>query len=123
MAVGPFSLPKMHPVGGVRLGPCAAGIRPPDPRDLVVNDCVAGTQASATFTQNQFCAAPVLLARAHLSQSAPRALLINTGYANAGTGESGYQDALACCAALARQMQYEVTQVLPFSTGVISERL
>jgi glutamate N-acetyltransferase/amino-acid N-acetyltransferase len=113
----------MYPVAGIRLGTCAAGIRRPGRPDLVVIDCAPGTKTAATFTQNQFCAAPVLLARAHLSVSAPRALLINTGYANAGTGKPGYQDALACCTALAGQMRYTAEQILPFSTGVIGERL
>ena len=123
MAVGLSGLPRLYPVAGIRLGTAAAGIRRAGRPDLVVIDCVPGTNTVATFTRNQFCAAPVLLARAHLSVSAPRALLINTGYANAGTGEPGYQDALACCTALARQMHYAVPQVLPFSTGIIGERL
>src|SRR5229473_4215817 len=123
MAVGLSGLPKLYPVAGIRLGTYAAGIRRAGRPDLVVIDCAPGTNTVATFTQNQFCAAPVLLARTHLSVSAPRALLINTGYANAGTGRPGYQDALVCCAALAEQMHYAVEQVLPFSTGVIGERL
>ncbi len=123
MAVGLSDPSKLHPVAGIRLGAQAAGIRRAGRPDLVVIDCAPGTQAAATFTQNQFCAAPVLLARAHLSACLPRALLINSGYANAGTGEPGYQDALACCRALADRMHYTVEQVLPFSTGVIGERL
>src|SRR6266849_8133575 len=116
MAVGLSGLPKLYPVAGVRLGTCAAGIRRAGRPDLVVIDCAPGTKAVATFTQNQFCAAPVLLARTHLSVSAPRALLINTGYANAGTGRPGYQDALASCAALAEQMHYAVVLKLTAST-------
>jgi glutamate N-acetyltransferase/amino-acid N-acetyltransferase len=123
MAVGLEELPTLHPVRGIRLGTAAAGIRKRDRRDLVVIECAPGTQAAATFTRNRFCAAPVVLARAHLAQRLPRALLINTGFANAGTGEPGMQDAQACCAALARAMSCADEEVLPFSTGVIGERL
>ncbi|MEW6330899.1 MAG: bifunctional glutamate N-acetyltransferase/amino-acid acetyltransferase ArgJ, partial [Pseudomonadota bacterium] len=100
-----------------------AGIRKKDRRDLVVMECAPGTLAAATFTQNRFCAAPVTVAREHLAMTAPRALLINTGFANAGTGEPGLEDARACCAALARQLNCRAEEVLPFSTGVIGERL
>lgn len=123
MAVGLHGLPVLHPVPGIRLGTTAAGIRKKDRRDLVVIECTPGTQASATFTQNRFCAAPVTVAREHLAKRAPRALLINTGFANAGTGEPGMEDARACCEALASGMNCRATEILPFSTGVIGERL
>lgn len=123
MAVGLHGLPVLHPVPGIRLGTAAAGIRKKDRRDLVVIECAPGTRASATFTQNRFCAAPVTVAREHLARSAPRALLINTGFANAGTGAPGMEDARACCEALASKVNCRVTEVLPFSTGVIGERL
>jgi len=123
MAVGLHDLPTLHPVTGVRLGTAAAGIRKKDRRDLVVIECAAGTRTAATFTKNRFCAAPVTVAREHLAQTAPRALLINTGFANAGTGTPGLQDARTCCAALARQIGCADSEVLPFSTGVIGERL
>ena len=123
MAVGLKELPVLHPIAGIRLGTTAAGIRKKDRRDLVVIECAPGTQASATFTQNRFCAAPVTVAREHLARNAPRALLINTGFANAGTGEPGMKDARACCEALASGMNCRVTEILPFSTGVIGERL
>ncbi len=123
MAVGLHGLPDLHPVPGIRLGTTSAGIRKKDRSDLVVIECTAGTQVAATFTQNRFCAAPVTVAREHLAKSAPRALLINTGYANAGTGEPGIEDARACCEALASQLGCETTKILPFSTGVIGERL
>ncbi len=113
----------MHPVPGIRLGAAAAGIRKPNRRDLVVIECTAGTQVAAVFTKNRFCAAPVIVAREHLAKRMPRALLINTGFANAGTGEPGVADARACCEALARKLGCTPEEVLPFSTGVIGERL
>jgi glutamate N-acetyltransferase/amino-acid N-acetyltransferase len=123
MAVGLKELSALHPVAGTRLGTTAAGIRKKDRRDLVVIECAPGTQVAASFTRNRFCAAPVTVAREHLAGAAPRALLINTGFANAGTGEPGLEDARACCAALARQMNCRAEEILPFSTGVIGERL
>ena len=123
MPVGLKELPTLHPVPGVRLGTTTAGIRKQGRRDLVVIECTPGTKAAAVFTQNRFCAAPVIVAREHLAKSAPCALLINTGCANAGTGAPGIEDARACCAALARELGCSATEVLPFSTGVIGERL
>jgi glutamate N-acetyltransferase/amino-acid N-acetyltransferase len=123
MAVGLKELPVLHPVPGIRLGTAAAGIRKKDRRDLVVIECAPGTRAAAVFTRNRFCAAPVTVARRHLTQAAPRALLVNTGYANAGTGDPGLEDALACCRALAKPLGCAPHEVLPFSTGVIGERL
>jgi len=123
MAVGLKELPVLHPVAGIRLGTAMAGIRKKDRRDLVVIACAPGTQAAASFTQNRFCAAPVTVAREHLAGSTPRALLINTGFANAGTGELGLEDTRACCAALAQQLNCRTEEILPFSTGVIGERL
>ncbi|HLD13289.1 MAG TPA: bifunctional ornithine acetyltransferase/N-acetylglutamate synthase, partial [Burkholderiales bacterium] len=123
MPVGLTGLPPLHPVPGIRLGTARAHIRKPDRRDLVVIECAPGTRAAAVFTQNRFCAAPVIVAREHLGQFTPRALLINTGFANAGTGEPGLADARASCAALARVLKCQPHEVLPFSTGVIGERL
>ena len=123
MAVGLKELPALYPVPGIRLGTTAAGIRKKDRRDLVVIECAPGTQVAATFTRNRFCAAPVTVAREHLAQHAPRALLINTGFANAGTGAPGLEDARACCAALAGRLNCQAGEILPFSTGVIGERL
>lgn len=122
MAVGLHGLPSLAPVTGVRLGTTAAGIRKKDRRDLVLIECTPGTRAAATFTRNRFCAAPVIVAREHLAKTAPRALLINTGFANAGTGEPGLQDARACCEALAERLGCRADEILPFSTGVIGER-
>jgi glutamate N-acetyltransferase/amino-acid N-acetyltransferase len=123
MAVGLKELPLLHPVPGIRLGTTAAGIRKQGRRDLVVLECAPGTCVAATFTRNRFCAAPVTLARAHLAKAAPRALLINTGFANAGTGAPGLEDARACCRALATTLRCAPEEILPFSTGVIGERL
>lgn len=123
MAVNLQPLPDLLPVAGIRIGTTAAGLRRQNRRDLVVIECAAGTRAAAVFTQNRFCAAPVLVARDHLALAGPRALVINTGFANAGTGEPGRQDALAICDELARQLGVDTTEILPFSTGVIGERL
>jgi glutamate N-acetyltransferase / amino-acid N-acetyltransferase len=122
MAVGLAEPVALHPIAGVRLGTAAAGLRKPDRRDVVVIECAPGTEAAAVFTRNRFCAAPVLVARAHLGRAAPRALLINTGFANAGTGEPGLKDAEATCSALAQLLGCASHEILPFSTGVIGER-
>jgi len=122
MPVGLTGLPALYPVSGIRLGTTAAALRKKDRRDLVVIECAAGTHAAATFTRNRFCAAPVTVAREHLARTAPRALLINTGFANAGTGQAGLDDARACCAELAKQLGCQASEILPFSTGVIGER-
>ena len=123
MAVGLRDLPMLYPISGIRLGVAAAGIRKQNRRDLTVIVGAPDTRIAATFTKNRFCAAPVTVAREHLAKTAPRALLINTGFANAGTGAPGIEDARACCAALAKLLDCRREQVLPFSTGVIGERL
>lgn len=126
MAVGPETVPQVvHPVAGVRIGVAAAGIRKKNRRDVVVFELAAGSAVAATFTKNQFCAAPVLVAKEHLAATAPRLLLVNTGCANAGTGAPGLADARESCVALARAAGagVQATEVLPFSTGVIGERL
>ncbi|MGD2112009.1 MAG: bifunctional glutamate N-acetyltransferase/amino-acid acetyltransferase ArgJ [Gammaproteobacteria bacterium] len=117
------ALPELHPVAGVRLGTCAAGIRKPGRPDLVVMTLDEGSACAAVFTRNEFCAAPVLVAREHLARTAPACIIINTGNANAGTGAGGLADARACCAAAAELAQVEQAAVLPFSTGVIGEPL
>jgi glutamate N-acetyltransferase/amino-acid N-acetyltransferase len=123
MAVGWKGLPTLHPVAGVWLGTAKAGIKKPDRSDLTVFELAPGSAAAATFTRNRFCAAPVQLARRHLAAAMPRYLLVNTGYANAGTGARGLADARACCEALAACTGCEAEAVLPFSTGVIGEPL
>ncbi len=114
----------LHPVQGVRIGVAMAGIRKANRRDLVVFALDAGTAVAGVFTQNRFCAAPVQLCREHLATGAGmRALLINTGNANAGTGADGLQRARRSCATLAALLGVQPAQVLPFSTGVIMETL
>jgi len=111
------------PVPGVRLGVTAAAIRKADRRDLTVIELTPGSRVAGVFTQNRFCAAPVTVCREHLSSGNIRALVINTGNANAGTGEQGLNDARATCKALAERLAVDPSQVLPFSTGVILEPL
>jgi glutamate N-acetyltransferase/amino-acid N-acetyltransferase len=113
----------MYPIPGLRLGTACAGIKQPDRRDLVVFELCEAASVAAVFTRNAFCAAPVIVARDHLAKAKPRYLLINTGNANAGTGEQGLADALTCCGALAQATGCAREAVLPFSTGVISESL
>jgi glutamate N-acetyltransferase/amino-acid N-acetyltransferase len=117
------TLPVLHPVPGFRLGTTCAGIKKADRRDLVVMELAEGSTVATVFTQNAFCAAPVIVARKHLNQTSPRYLLTNTGNANAGTGEQGIADAEACCDALAKSASCARETVLPFSTGVIGEAL
>ncbi|MEK7323362.1 MAG: bifunctional glutamate N-acetyltransferase/amino-acid acetyltransferase ArgJ [Pseudomonadota bacterium] len=123
MAVGLTGLPVLHPVPGLQLGTASAGIKKPGRRDIVLIDVPAGAHCAAVFTRNAFCAAPVLVAKRHLAASTPRYLLINTGNANAGTGEQGLRDAIACCEAMAGLAGVGAAEVLPFSTGVIGEPL
>ena len=112
------------PVKGIRLAAGAAGLRYENRDDVVLIEIDGGQAAvAAVMTRNQFLAAPITVAKEHLSNCVPRYLLINAGYANAGLGRLGLQDARACCRALAELAQVEIHQVLPFSTGVIGERL
>ncbi len=123
MAVGLSGLPKLHPVSGIRWGTAVAGIKRDGSTDIAVMEIVGGANCAAVFTRNAFCAAPVTIARRHLKQGSVRYLLINSGNANAGTGESGLEDAKASCFQLAGLTGCEGEQVLPFSTGVIGESL
>lgn len=109
-------------VPGVDLGVTAAGIRKPNRKDLLVVRLTPGTAVAAVFTRNRFCAAPVTLARKHI-RNAVRALVINTGNANAGTGDEGVRRAFTVCEALAGHLGCDARQILPFSTGVIMEPL
>jgi glutamate N-acetyltransferase/amino-acid N-acetyltransferase len=114
----------LFPVAGVRLGTAEAGIRKLDRRDLTLVEFAPGSRAAGVFTQNRCCAAPVTLCREHLAgDGAIRALVINTGIANAATGEQGMRAARATCAAVAELLGCEADEVLPFSTGVILEHL
>ena len=111
------------PVAGIRLGTACAGIKKENHRDLVLIELIEGTHTAAVFTQNAFCAAPVTISKTHLSETQPKYLLVNTGNANAGTGEQGLNDALECCNLVADISGANASQVLPFSTGVIGEYL
>jgi glutamate N-acetyltransferase/amino-acid N-acetyltransferase len=113
----------VYPVKGIQLATAAAGIRYADRDDLVVLECQPGSSCATVFTQNKFSAAPVQIAKSHITQSQPRALLINSGNANAGTGEEGMKNAVQCCELLATAIGCDVSEVLPYSTGVIGEQL
>jgi glutamate N-acetyltransferase/amino-acid N-acetyltransferase len=118
---------SLLPVKGVSLGVTQAGIRKADRKDLLVMQLEAGARVAGVFTQNRFCAAPVVVARQHLSMLDPdasiRALVVNTGCANAGTGREGLAAARQTCSELAERLGCSAAQVLPFSTGVIMEPL
>lgn len=115
---------SLLPVPGVQIGVAMAGVRKANRRDLVVVTLAEGSAAAGVFTTNRFCAAPVQLCQQHLASGQPiRALLINTGNANAGTGTDGFARAERSCVALAGLLGLNAQQVLPFSTGVIMETL
>lgn len=120
---------QLLPVAGASLGVAEANIKRPDRKDLLVMQLCDGARVAGVFTKNRFCAAPVIVAREHLARAAVtgsagiRALLVNTGNANAGTGEQGMRDARTSCAALAGLLGCKANQILPFSTGVIMEIL
>jgi len=116
---------SLKPVAGIELGIAKAEIRKPGRKDLLVVRIAEGARVGGVFTQNRLCAAPVIVAREHLSRAdaAPRALVVNTGNANAGTGKPGLDDARATCRSLAKLLGCDASQVIPFSTGVIMERL
>jgi glutamate N-acetyltransferase/amino-acid N-acetyltransferase len=114
---------SLHPVLGVELGIAMAGIKKPGRKDLLVMRLAPGAAVAGVFTRNRFCAAPVSLAKKHLTSNDIRALVVNTGNANAGTGKDGLKRALEVCEAIAEKLRSEPVQVLPFSTGVIMEPL
>ena len=115
---------RLYPIAGVRLGVTEAGVRKAGRKDLTVLLLEPGASVAGVFTQNRFCAAPVQICREHLQRATGvRAMLINTGNANAGTGEDGRQRAMRTCAALAGRLDLASAQILPFSTGVIMESL
>lgn len=125
----PVNLPApvaadLHPVAGVRIGVTEAGVRKANRKDLSVFLLDEGTTVAGVFTQNRFCAAPVQVSREHLAAGQGiRAMVINTGNANAGTGADGLARTRATCEALAKELNLAPTQILPFSTGVIMEPL
>ena len=120
----PPAAAQLLPVAGVFLGVTEANIKRENRKDLLVMQFSEGTRVAGVFTKNRFCAAPVIVARENLAaDQGIRALLVNTGNANAGTGEQGMQDARITCAALAGLLGCKAAQILPFSTGVIMEPL
>lgn len=115
---------EIFPVAGVEIGVTEAGIRKANRRDLTVFRLAEGTSVAGVFTRNRFCAAPVQVCQAHLAAGGPiSALVINTGNANAGTGEEGLKKAKDTCDALGKLLGVPASQILPFSTGVILEPL
>ncbi len=118
----------LKPIAGIELGFAEAGIKKPNRKDVLVMALAPTATVSGVFTTNRFCAAPVQVCKAHLeglqmTAGTMRALVVNTGNANAGTGDAGLADANATCAALAELLDCEPAQILPFSTGVILEPL
>ena len=116
---------SLHPVAGVELGVAQAGIRKANRNDLVLVRLAEGSSVAGVFTRNRFCAAPVQVCQEHLAAAAPavRAIVVNTGNANAGTGADGLARARQTCSAVAALLGLQASQVLPFSTGVIMEPL
>lgn len=123
MAVGHYPFPQMAVVPGVQWGTASAGIKKPGRIDLVVMGLAEGSRVAGVFTKNAFCAAPVTVSKEHLAQGNIRYLVINSGNANACTGEDGLADARLTCSKLAEAAGVKGQQVLPYSTGVIGERL
>lgn len=123
MAVGEHVWPVMHPIEGLTLGTSSAGVKYEGRTDVVVMGIAEGATVAGVFTQNAFCAAPVIVGRKHLATGDIRYFLINSGNANACTGERGLADAETCCDAVAQLTDIEARQVVPFSTGVIGEYL
>jgi len=123
MAVGLTQPDSLLPIRGIRLAAGACGIKANQQSDLVLIVADEGTQSAAVFTKNAYCAAPVKIARDHMEQATSNALLINSGNANAGTGEQGEEHVRQLCARVASELGFSSRQVLPFSTGVISEPL
>ena len=122
--LSPPDASELLPVAGLRLGVTEAGVRKANRKDLTVILLDPGCSVAGVFTQNRFCAAPVQVCREHLAQGTDiRAMVINTGNANAGTGADGLARARGTCAALAKILNISPAQVLPFSTGVIMESL
>lgn len=123
MAVGLSAPGKLDPVSGIQLATAASGIKSGSALDLLLISLCENSSVAGVFTQNRYCAAPVTIARENLAVAEPRALLINSGNANAGTGAQGDASARQLCMQVAAQMGIEKYQVLPFSTGVIGEQL
>ena len=121
--IPPLSAENLLSVPGVTLGITEAGIKKTHRKDLLVIALDKSAHVAGVFTQNRFCAAPVVVAKEHLKATGIRGLVINTGNANAGTGETGMQHARATCEVLAELLECQPQEILPFSTGVIMEPL
>ena len=123
MSVNLTVFEAFHVIEGLKIGYCNAGIKQTQRQDLVVIELAKTATTAGIFTQNAFCAAPVQICKEHLEQAHTQYLVINTGNANAGTGKAGFNDAMNICQTLADFKGVDVKSVLPFSTGVIGERL
>ena len=123
MPVGLLAPSTLTAINGIRLSTACAGIKQTERADVSLIELAEGSHCAAVFTRNAFCAAPVTLSKQHLQHTAPRYWLINSGNANAGTGEQGLHDAQSCCQDVAHHAHCETQAVLPFSTGVIGENL
>lgn len=123
MAVGLSKPVNVLPIEGIELASIACGIKSNGRDDLVLITTSEASSCAATFTKNAFCAAPVVVAKNHLTQTKPRALLINSGNANAGTGKQGMLDAVKTCDWIAKALECKREEILPFSTGVIGEAM
>ncbi len=123
MAVGSGEIGELFPVAGVKIGIASAGIKKVGRKDVVIFELCEGSTVAGVYTLNRFCAAPVHVARRHMALGNIRYLLVNTGNANAGTGSEGMQNAARSCTSLASLVNCSSEQILPFSTGVIGERL
>lgn len=123
MAVGLIEPEDWHPVAGIKLAACSAGLYKRDRDDLVLISLAGESICSAVFTKNLFSAAPVHVARQHLHNASPGYIVINAGNANAGTGKQGIEHAIRVCRSVAETAGCQVSSVLPFSTGVIGEQL
>jgi len=123
MAVGSGDLGTLHPVSGITMSAVSAGIKQQGRLDCVVFALGTSAKTAGVFTTNAFCAAPVTLCKKHLAQTSPQFLVVNTGNANAGTGQQGIENALIVCQKIAELRNLPVNTILPFSTGVIGEQL
>ena len=123
MAVGSGQTGTLYPVQGITMAAVSAGIKSPGRLDCVLFDLGETARVAGVFTTNAFCAAPVVLCKQHLGKNNPRYFVVNTGNANAGTGQSGLNDALHVCRKIAQSQNLPDSTVLPFSTGVIGEPL
>jgi len=123
MAIGKGLIDPVNEIEGVRFCVVKAGVKYENRDDFVVIALSENTQSAGVFTTNKFCAAPVHVAKSHISETQPKFLVVNTGNANAGTGEQGLIDANKTCELLAKQLGCKKNEILPFSTGVIGEYL